>query len=142
MPVPPPTRADAIALDAASPLGSRRDLFDLPEGVAYLCGNSLGALPRSVPGRIAQVVGQEWGRGLVGAWNTAGWTRLADRVAARIAPLVGAAPEDVNLSDSTSVTLFKLLVAGARLRPDRRVLAIEPTTFPTDEYVAAGLLPR
>ena len=139
MTVPHYSRSHALALDAASPLADHRALFDLPDGVIYLCGNSLGALPRAVPSRVAEAVQREWGRQLVGAWNSAGWTTLAERAATRISALIGARPEDVNLSDSTSVTLFKLLVAGARLRPDRRVLVIEPTTFPTDGYVAAGV---
>ena len=139
MTVPHYSRSHALALDAASPLADRRALFDLPDEVSYLCGNSLGALPRAVPSRVAEAVQQEWGRQLVGAWNSAGWTTLAERAATRISALIGARPEDVNLSDSTSVTLFKLLVAGARLRPDRRVLMVEPTTFPTDGYVAAGV---
>jgi kynureninase len=133
------TRADAAALDAASPLAGRRELFDLPDGLVYLCGNSLGALPRSVPDRVADVVRREWGRGLVGAWNSADWSRLPARVAARLAPMLGVSAEDVGVGDSTSVTLFKTLVAAARLRPDRSVIVVEPTTFPTDGYIAAGV---
>ena len=133
------TREDAEARDAASPLRGRRDLFDLPEGVVYLCGNSLGAVPRHVPDRLADVVRREWGSELVRAWNSADWTHLAARCGARIAPLIGAAPEDVTVGDSTSVTLFKTMVAAARLRPDRRVIVLEPTTFPTDGYVAQGV---
>ncbi len=135
----PLTRADAVALDRSGPLRGRRDLFDLPEGLVYLCGNSLGPPPRSVAARMAAAVTDEWGGQLVSGWNTAGWTGLAARTAARIAPLVGAAARDVTLGDSTSVTLFKLMVAAARLRPGRRVLVVEPTTFPTDGYVAAGV---
>ena len=133
------TREDAAALDARSPLAGRRDLFDLPDDRVYLCGNSLGALPRAVPQRVAEVVGEEWGHGLVGSWNTADWTSVAARVAARVAPLVGAAPEDVSAGDSTSVSLFGLMVAATRLRPGRGVLVVEESTFPTDGYVAAGV---
>ncbi|HET6561494.1 MAG TPA: kynureninase [Marmoricola sp.] len=133
------TRDDAAALDAASPLAGRRELFDLPEGLVYLCGNSLGALPSSVPDRVADVVRREWGEELVGAWNTAGWSRLAASVAQRLAPLLGVDGQDVAVGDSTSVTLFKTLVAAARLRPGRSVLVVEPTTFPTDGYIAAGV---
>ena len=132
-------RASAVALDEQSPLASRRELFDLPDGVVYLDGNSLGALPRSVAPRMQQVVAAEWGTGLISSWNTADWVGLARRVGARIAPLVGAAPEDVHVGDSTTVTLFKTLVAASRLRPDRRVVVLEPTTFPTDGYVADGV---
>src|SRR4051795_10633339 len=97
--------AAPAALDAASPLADRRALFELPEDLVYLCGNSLGALPRAVTERTAEVVRAEWGRGLVGSWNSADWTHVAARVAARVAPLVGAAPEDLTAGDSTSVTL-------------------------------------
>ncbi|MGZ4493380.1 MAG: kynureninase [Nocardioides sp.] len=132
-------RDRAAALDAASPLAGRRDLFDLPAGVVYLDGNSLGALPRAVPPRLADVVAREWGQGLISSWNTADWIGLPRRVAAKIAPLVGARPADLHVGDSTTVTLFKTLVAACRLRPDRTVLVVEPTTFPTDAYVAAGV---
>jgi kynureninase len=135
----PTSRAEAVAADERSPLRGRRDLFDLPDGVVYLDGNSLGALPRSVPERVGRVVAQEWGDGLISSWNSAGWMGLARRVGDRIAPLVGAAAGDVHVGDSTSVTLFKSLVAACRLRPDRRVLVLEPTTFPTDAYVASGV---
>jgi kynureninase len=132
-------RTDAVARDRESPLRDRRGLFELPDGVVYLDGNSLGALPRSVGPRLAQVVAEEWGAGLVSSWNTADWVGLSRRVGARIAPLVGADPADVHVGDSTSVTLFKTFVAATRLRPGRRVVVLEPTTFPTDAYVAAGV---
>jgi kynureninase len=135
----PMTREQAVDLDARSPLQARRELFTLPDGVVYLDGNSLGALPRSVPPRMQRVVAEEWGAGLISSWNTADWVGLARRVGARIAPLIGADPSDVHVGDSTSVTLFKSLVACTRLRPDRRVVVLEPSTFPTDGYVAAGV---
>jgi len=113
--------------------------FELPDGVVYLDGNSLGALPRSVPARVAQTVRQEWGQGLISSWNTADWVGLPARVAARIAPLVGVDAADVHVGDSTTVTLFKTLVAASRLRPGRSVIVLEPGTFPTDSYVAAGV---
>jgi kynureninase len=128
-----------VELDRSSPLAARRELFDLPDGVVYLDGNSLGALPRTVPARVQEVVARQWGVGLISSWNSAGWIDLARRVGARIAPLVGAGPADVHVGDSTSVTLFKTLVAASRLRPGRRVLVLEPGTFPTDAYVAAGV---
>ncbi len=138
------TPADVAALDAASPLSHTRSRFVLPEGVVYLDGNSLGALPVGVPTRLAEVVASEWGTGLIGSWNArpeggGHWMDLVGRVAARIAPLVGAAPGDLHLGDSTSVSLFKTMVAAARLRPDRKVIVVEPATFPTNGYVAAGV---
>ncbi|MET0998391.1 MAG: kynureninase, partial [Marmoricola sp.] len=113
--------------------------FELTDGLVYLNGNSLGALPTGVAERMEDVVRREWGEGLIRSWNDAHWMELSHRVAARIAPLIGARPGDVHLGDSTSVSLFKTFVAAARLRPDRRVLVVEPTTFPTDGYVAAGV---
>jgi kynureninase len=133
------SRAAALALDARNPLQARRDDFDLPDGVVYLDGNSLGALPHTVAERVAAVVRDEWGRGLISSWNDADWIHLTRRVAAKIAPLVGARADDVHVGDSTSVLLFKTMVAALRLRPDRPVLVLEPTTFPTDGYVASGI---
>ncbi|HEY6933042.1 MAG TPA: kynureninase [Marmoricola sp.] len=139
----PGARADAEVLDARSPLRTR-ELFRLPEDVVYLDGNSLGALPRAVPGRVADVVERDWGTGLIRSWNalpdgTGGWMELASRCAERIAPLVGADAADLHLGDSTSVSLFKTMVAAVRMRPGRRVVVLEPGTFPTDGYVAAGV---
>jgi kynureninase len=135
----PMDRDAALALDAASPLARHRQLFALPDGVVYLDGNSLGALPRAVVDRVRRVVDEEWGQGLISSWNTAGWFELARRVGDKVAPLIGARAGDVHVGDSTSVTLFKTLVASARLRPDRRVIVLEPSTFPTDGYVADGV---
>jgi kynureninase len=139
MPNREPTREETAALDRDDPLAALRSRFDLPAGVVYLDGNSLGALPCGVVDRVARVVAEEWGRGLVGSWNSAGWVDLPGRVGDRIAPLVGASGGCVVAGDSTSVQLFKLLVAGARLRPDRRVIVTEPTGFPTDSYLAAAV---
>jgi kynureninase len=138
------SRADADELDRTSPLAHTRERFRVPAGVIYLDGNSLGALPVGVPARLAGVLEEEWGVGLIRSWNAlpsggGDWMGLPGRVAARIAPLVGAAPADVHVGDSTSVSLFKTMVAAARLRPDRRVIVVEPSTFPTDGYVAAGV---
>ncbi|MFN8095400.1 MAG: kynureninase [Vicinamibacteria bacterium] len=133
------TRADAEALDAADPLAGVRDAFVLPDGLVYLDGNSLGALPRRAVERVGDAVAREWGEGLVSSWNDAGWIDLPARVAAKIAPLVGARPSEVAVADSTSVNLFKLLAGALRLRPGRRVIVSERGNFPTDLYVAQGL---
>ena len=113
--------------------------FALDDGLVYLDGNSLGALPEGVTERLQDVVRREWGEGLIRSWNDAHWMELSRRVAARIAPMVGVEPRDVHLGDSTSVSLFKTTVAAARLRPDRHVLVVEPSTFPTDGYITAGV---
>lgn len=133
------TRDDLRARDAADPLRTMRDAFDLPEGLIYLDGNSLGALPRITKARMAETVAQEWGEGLVRSWNTAGWIDAPARIGAKIAPLIGARPHEVIVADSTSVNLFKLLEAALAAQPGRRVILSEPGNFPTDLYVAQGI---
>src|SRR5690606_20274545 len=136
----PATRAQCEALDAADPLAPLRASFALPEGVIYLDGNSLGALPAATPSRVADAVERQWGRELIRSWNTAGWVDLPQRVGAKIASLVGARPDEVVAADATSVNLFKLLSAALRMRPDRRVILSEAGNFPTDLYIAQGLI--
>lgn len=118
----------------------RREAFDLPEGVIYLDGNSLGPLPRVAKERIADAVTAEWGEMLVRGWTEAGWIDLPARVGDRIAKLIGAAPGMVLAGDSTSVNLFQLLFAALALRPDRRVILSDTGNFPSDLYVAQGLV--
>ncbi|NBB24125.1 kynureninase [Porphyrobacter sp. SLTP] len=131
--------ARAAEFDAADPLASYRERFTLPEGVIYLDGNSLGALPKATPAALARVVEAEWGEGLIRSWNSAGWFDMASRIGAKIAPLVGAAPHEVIACDSTSVNLFKLIAAALAKRPGRKVVLSEPGNFPTDLYMIAGL---
>ena len=133
------TRAELVELDRRDRLAPMRERFVLPEGIIYLDGNSLGPLPRATPGRIAEVVEQEWGRGLIRSWNDAGWMDMSARIAAGIARLIGAAPGTVAVGDSTSVNLFKLLGAALRLCPGRCVILTEAENFPTDLYMAQGL---
>ncbi|MDT0270113.1 kynureninase [Streptomyces sp. DSM 44915] len=129
-------RARAAELDAADPLRSARDRFVLDDTV-YLDGNSLGALPRSVPGRIADVVAEEWGRRRIRSWTESGWDTAPERIGDRLAPLLGAAPGQVVVGDSTSVNLFKLLVGAVRLAGDERdEILLDADTFPTDGYLA------
>jgi kynureninase len=125
---------------SSDPLARFRDRFALPDGVIYLDGNSLGALPKSTPARIAEVIEREWGRDLITSWNKHGWIDLSQRVGDKIARLVGAGPGEVMVADSTSVNLFKLLAAALRLRPGRCILLSERGNFPTDLYVAEGLV--
>ncbi len=129
----------AAACDAADPLAQWRDEFLLDDGIAYLDGNSLGALPKATPGRLEQVVRGEWGEGLVTSWNAAGWIGLPQRVGAKIAPMIGAQPHEVIAADSVSVNLFKLMSAALKLRPGRKVVLSEPGNFPTDLYMIEGL---
>lgn len=133
------TLEDARALDGADPLQDYRQRFDLPDGVIYLDGNSLGALPKATPARLEQVVCSEWGQGLIRSWNDAEWITLARRVGAKIAPLIGAEADEVIVCDSVSVNLFKLIGAALNMRPGRKVILSEPGNFPTDLYMIAGL---
>jgi len=132
-------RPDAERLDAADPLAPFRDRFALPEGIVYLDGNSLGALPKAAAARVAEVVAREWGVGLVGSWNDAGWIDLPRRVGDKVARLVGAGEGEVVCTDSTSVNVFKVLSAALGLRPGRSTILSEEGNFPTDLYVAGGL---
>lgn len=126
----------AEQLDAEDPLARVRERFSLPDGLVYLDGNSLGALGVSVPAAVDDVVQEQWGQSLVGSWNTHDWWDAPRRVGARIARLVGAAEHEVVVADSTSVNLFKALVAAARLRSGRGTMVIEASNFPADLYIA------
>jgi kynureninase len=133
------TRDDAVGRDLADPLGHLRNRFELPDGLIYLDGNSLGPLPVGVGERVAAVVTDEWGSDLITSWNTHGWIGLPARAGVKIARLIGAAEDTVVVGDSTSVQLFKLLVAATRLRPGRRVIVTDATMFPTDSYIASSV---
>ena len=137
------TLQDCQALDACDPLRPLRDLFDIPEGVIYLDGNSLGVMPKTAAACAAEVVLQEWGQGLIRSWNTAGWFSLPQRLGNRIAPLIGADPDEVVVTDSTSINLFKVLAAAlsiaAQDQPAKKLVVSERSNFPTDLYIAQGL---
>ena len=131
------TRQDAEALDAADPLAAYRDLFALPKGVIYLDGNSLGCLPKATIAASADVMQRAWGQRLIRSWNE-GWIDAPQRVGAMIAPLIGADADEVIVADSTSVNLYKLIVAALRLDPSRNVVVSEAGNFPTDLHVGEG----
>ena len=136
------TRDEALALDAADPLAPLRDQFVIPPGLIYLDGNSLGVMPKATPARVQQVVTQEWGTGLIGSWNSAGWMELAPRIGDKIARLIGAGPGECVAADSTSVNLFKVLNAALGIaraddaRRTRNRIVSERSNFPTDLYIA------
>ena len=127
-------------LDRADVLRDFRAAFEQPPGVIYLDGNSLGALPRRTRERVAHVVEREWGRDLITSWNGAGWISLPQRTGDKIGALVGAAPGQVVVADSTTVNLYKVLTVALRAHPGRRVIVSEKANFPTDLYVIEGVM--
>lgn len=127
------------ALDRSDPLAAKRKEFHIPEGLVYLDGNSLGPLPVTVREHLEHVLLQQWGTDLIRSWNTHSWIDLPQRVGAKIARLIGAEPDEVIAADSTSVNLFKVLLAALELRPGRRVIVSDIDNFPTDLYVAQGI---
>ncbi len=135
--------ADCEVLDQQDPLRALREQFDLPPGVIYLDGNSLGVLPRATPARLAQAVAQEWGQGLIRSWNSAGWFALPQRVGDKIAQLVGAGAGEVVAADSTSINLYKVLAAALHMAaadtPHKKRIVSERSNFPTDLYIAEAL---
>src|SRR5471032_2530322 len=139
------TRDDCLQRDAQDPLAALRAQFDLPAGVIYLDGNSLGARPTAALARAQDVIAREWGRDLIRSWNTAGWFDLPKRLGDRLAPLIGADAAEVVVTDTTSVNLFKALAAALRMQASepatagRRVIVTERSNFPTDIYMAQGL---
>ncbi|TAL55655.1 kynureninase [Pandoraea sp.] len=137
------TRQDCEQRDRHDPLGALRQHFDLPEGVIYLDGNSLGALPRQAGARAQQVIAQEWGNGLIRSWNDAGWFALPRRLGDQLAPLIGAGANEVVVTDTTSANLFKVLAAALHHQkqhaPQRKIIVSERSNFPTDLYIAQGL---
>jgi len=133
----------ARELDAADSIAHFRERFDLPEGVIYLDGNSLGPLPKASRERLHRVIDAEWGEGLIRSWNElpgggGDWIAMPQRVGAKIAPLIGAQPHEVIACDSVSVNLAKLIGAALSLNPDRNVVLSEPGNFPTDLYMIQG----
>jgi kynureninase len=131
--------AKAAALDLADPLRGKRDLFQLPAGVIYLDGNSLGPPPKAAFAELEQAARREWGEGLIRSWNDAGWWSLTDTLGDRIGRLIGAAAGETVVTDTTSINVFKALHAALALRPERGVILAERDSFPTDLYIAEGV---
>ena len=138
------TRAHCQAADSLDPLAGFRQLFALPPGVIYLDGNSLGARPHAALARSQQVVADEWGNGLIRSWNDAGWFDLPSRLGDKLGQLIGAAPGETVITDTTSLNLFKALAAAVRIQqqdqPQRRIIVSERDNFPTDIYMIEGMI--
>lgn len=129
----------AATLDLADPLRGKRELFELPAGVIYLDGNSLGPPPKAAFAELEQAARQEWGQGLIRSWNDAGWWSLTDMLGDRIGRLIGARAGETVVTDTTSINVFKALHAALALRPQRQVILAERDSFPTDLYIAEGV---
>lgn len=139
------THNDCLALDLQDPLAALRQQFNLPAHMIYLDGNSLGAQPKAAFDRARQVIQEEWGNDLITSWNKAGWFDLPSRLGNLLAPLIGAQAEEVVITDSTSINLFKAIAAALQIQAQqadaahRKVIITERSNFPTDIYMAEGL---
>ncbi|KQY13881.1 kynureninase [Rhizobium sp. Root482] len=134
-----PDLAAIEAMDAADPLRTMRDRFDLPDDLIYLDGNSLGVASKAAYGEIEKAAREEWGQGLIRSWNTAGWFDMPVELGDRIGRLIGAAPGQTVVADTTSINIYKALHAAMGLRPGRNVIVAEGGSFPTDLYMAEGV---
>ena len=117
-----------------------RAMFDLPEGVIYLDGNSLGPLPVAVKERMSRVIADEWGQMLIRGWNQAGWMEQPRRIGDRIARLIGAEPGSVVMGDTLSIKVYQALASAFEMNPTRRVVLSDNGNFPSDLYIAQGLV--
>jgi kynureninase len=138
--VAPQSRAACVALDADDPLGPLRERFLLPDGLIYLDGNSLGPMPRAAAAALTHTIEQEWAQGLITSWNSAGWFDMPSRLGDRIGALIGAAPGQAVVCDTTSINLYKAIHAAVGLRPGRDVIVAEAGAFPTDLYIVEGAM--
>jgi kynureninase len=133
------TLEEAQHHDASDPLAFARGRFRLPDGLIYLDGNSLGAMPKAAPAALANTAERQWGEDLIASWTKHDWIAWPTRIAAKLAPIVGAKPNELLIADSTSICLFKLLAAAVRARANRRTILTQQRNFPTDLYIAQGL---
>jgi kynureninase len=134
------SREACVARDCADPLRGIRGRFVLPEGLIYLDGNSLGPMPRAAAGILNRTIEQEWGQDLIRSWNSAGWFDMPVRLGDRVGALLGAAPGQTVVCDTTSINLYKAIHAAIGLRPDRDVVIAEAESFPTDLYIVEGAM--
>ena len=136
----PASRAACAALDADDPLRALRERFFIPDGLIYLDGNSLGPMPRAAVAAFTRTIEQEWARDLIGSWNSAGWFELPARLGDRLGALIGAAPGQTVVCDTTSINLYKAIHAAIGMRPGRDVVVAEAGSFPTDLYIIEGAM--
>lgn len=134
------TRSDVQKLDREDPLASFRKEFHLPKELIYLNGNSLGAMPLKAAERARRVVEKEWADGLIGSMNTAGWFELPQTLGRKLASLIGAKPHEVVVTDATGINLYKVVTASLQIRADRRIIVMEGSNFPTNNYMVQGLV--
>ena len=134
------SRDACVTRDSRDPLRACRDRFVLPEDLIYLDGNSLGPMPRDAAGILRHTIEQEWGQDLIRSWNDAGWFDLPVRLGDRVGALIGAAPGQTVVCDTTSINLFKAIHAAIALRPERDVVIAEDESFPTDLYIVEGAM--
>jgi kynureninase len=134
------SREACVARDLVDPLRSFRDRFVIPEGVIYLDGNSLGPMPRAAASVLNHTIEREWGHDLIRSWNSAGWFDMPVRLGDRVGALIGAAPGQTLVCDTTSINLYKAIQAAIGLRPDRDVVIAEDQSFPTDLYIIEGAM--
>jgi kynureninase len=137
---PPLTRATLEALDREDPLAGMRNEYEIPKGILYLDGNSLGALPKTTAARVAATIGEQWGKDLIKGWRQHGWMQLPYRIGDKIAKLIGAGSGQTVAIDTTSINLFKLFAAALRMAPGRKTILSTDSNFPTDLYMAQGLV--
>lgn len=134
------SRPDFLALDEKDDLAPFRDEFQLAKDLIYLDGNSLGAMPVAALAKAQDVVAREWGQDLITSWNKNGWFHLAENMGNKIARLIGADEGEVMACDATGINLYKLLSMALDMRPERKVIVMEGSNFPTDNYMAQGLV--
>ncbi len=136
----PASREACVARDSVDPIRGFHDRFIIPEGIIYLDGNSLGPMPRAATSILNRTIEQEWGQDLIRSWNSAGWFDMPVRLGDRVGALIGAAPGQTLVCDTTSINLYKAIHAAIGLRPDRDVIVAEDASFPTDLYIVEGAM--
>ena len=137
------TLSDCVRMDQNDPIAALRSQFALPPNVIYLDGNSLGAQPKAAMQRAKMVIEQEWGNDLIRSWNSAGWFDLPSRLGNLLAPIIGANPDELVITDTTSINLFKALAAALQVQqkkyPGKKTIVSERNNFPTDLYIVQGI---